>query len=212
VKSLGFESLAELQTFMDALAAAVDATDYDLDAVAAMLSAIDPPFEGSDDGLTPAALEAYADAWVRDVEAFSTLDHWRDAQAGRRTRFRLRTREFRQEREWLRGDLRDDEYFTYRHPTEGTVLYYGLRRAPPEAPDAEELLFAGNMEGVAVEVSPESLAADAATDANAPSIPTDGWDVALISPGAEERAGGADGSAPAATLDNAEAVVWRREP
>jgi hypothetical protein len=210
VKSLGFESLAELQTVMDALAAAVDVTDYDLTAVAAMLSALDPPL-GKDD-VSPADLEALADAWMRDVREFSTLDHWRDAQEEERTGFRLRTREFRQAREWLRADLRADEYFAYRHPTEGTVLYYGLRRAPPEADGDEELLFAANMEGVAVEVAPDSLAADAAADANAPSVPTAGWELALIAPGAEARPGDADGSAPAVTLDNAEAVVWRRDP
>ncbi|MFD1600742.1 glucosylglycerol hydrolase [Halobellus rarus] len=208
VKSFGFESLSDLQTFMNALAAAVDVTDTDLDAAAAMLSVLDSPFGPSDGDLSPADLDAYADAWMRDVHEFSTLDHWRDEQGDRRIRLRLRTREFRQAREWLRGDLRDDEYFTYRHPTEGTVLYYGFRRAPPEADVDEELLFAANMEGVAVDVSPESLAADAAADANAPPIPTDGWEPALVAPGAD----GAGGPQSTVTLENATAVVWRRDP
>ncbi|ELZ34425.1 hypothetical protein C474_01926 [Halogeometricum pallidum JCM 14848] len=68
----------------------------------------------------------------------------------------------------------------------------------------DELLFAANIEGVPVEVSPDSLATDAAADANAPAIPTNGWEPALTAPDVD-----ADTEV---TLANADAVVWRREP
>ncbi|SFR69404.1 glucosylglycerol hydrolase [Halogeometricum limi] len=197
VKDLGFDSVDELHTFMDALSAAVDATDYDLSVMAAMLSAMDQPLG---DDLSAADLDAYASAWMRDVYDFANLSHWHD-QSEERTAARLETREFRHDRSWLRDDLREGDYFTYRHPTDGTVLYYGIRTSPT---GDEQLLFAANMEGVPVEVSPESLAADAADDANAPEIPTDGWDPVLTAPSVDEET--------TVELANADAVVWRREP
>jgi hypothetical protein len=92
-------------------------------------------------------------------------------------------------------DFEGDEYYGYRHPTEGTVLYYGFRVSPD---GDEQLLFAANMEGVPVEVSPSVLQAEM------PTIPTDGWEVALAAPGVDEGA--------EVELDNSQAVVWRREP
>ncbi|ELZ70541.1 hypothetical protein C457_08819 [Haloferax prahovense DSM 18310] len=209
VKGLGFDSREELLTFMNALSSAVGATDYDLDVMAAMLSAMDQPLG---DDLSAADLEAYGDAWMRDVHDFANLDHWRDEQDDERTAFRLETREFRHDRPWLIADLDDDDYFAYRHPTDGTVLYYGFRTAPDEG-DREQLLFAANMEGVPVEVSPARLADDAAEDENAPAIPTDGWEPALVAPGVEEPDDSTAPSDPlAVALANGAAVVWRRDP
>ncbi|MBB6645626.1 glucosylglycerol hydrolase [Halobellus ruber] len=201
VKALGFDSVGELRTFTAGLEAAVGVTDYDLDMVARMLSPFAHPFED----LSPADLVAYADAWMADIAAFANLEHWHEKQDESRTAFRRATREFRQDRPWLRATLREDEYFTYRHPTDGTVLYYGYRRAPPGVDGDEELLFAGNMEGVAVDVSPAVLVADAREDDNAPSIPEEGWEPALVPPDVAVD----DGTA---TLDNAQAIVWRRTP
>ncbi|KTG30745.1 glucosylglycerol hydrolase [Haloferax profundi] len=199
VKDLGFESREELLTFMNALSSAVGATDYDLDVMADMLSAMDQPLG---DDLSAEDLEAYGYAWMRDIHEFANLSHWHDAQDDERSAYRLETREFRHDRPWLLADLDEDEdYFTYRHPTDGTVLYYGFRTSPESD---EQLLFAANMEGVPVEVSPEYLAEDAAEDANAPTIPTDGWEPALVAPGVEESTD--------VELDNGHAIVWRREP
>ncbi|SEO88304.1 Hypothetical glycoside hydrolase 5 [Halogranum amylolyticum] len=194
IKELGFESRDELRTFMNALSAAVDATNYDLDVMAAMLSAIDQPFG---DDLSPADLEAYAYAWMRDVHDFANLAHWHDSQDDDRTAFDLSVREFRHEREWLLADLDyDREDFGYVHPTEGTVLYYGLR----ESPDGDEqVLFAANMEGVPVTVSPASLREQIAVP-----VATEGWDVELAAPGVDEDADEFE-------LSNSQAVVWTRE-
>jgi hypothetical protein len=194
IKALGFADKAELLTFMNALSAAVKSTDYDLDVMAGMLSAMDSPLG---DDLSAADLEEYAYAWMQDVHEFANLAHWHDAQDDERTAFDLSVREFRQERPWLRADVdfEGDEYYGYRHPTEGTVLYYGFRISPD---DDEQLLFAANMEGVPVEVSPETLQEEM------PDIPTDGWEVALAAPGVDAGAH--------VELDNSQAIVWRREP
>ncbi|RDZ55634.1 hypothetical protein C5C07_08990 [Haloferax sp. Atlit-4N] len=208
VKGLGFDSREELLTFMNALSSAVGATDYDLNVMAAMLSAMDQPLG---DDLSAADLEAYGYAWMRDVHEFANLGHWRDEQDDERTAFRLETRKFRHDRPWLISDLdADDDYFTYRHPTDGSVLYYGFRTAPDEG-DGGQLLFAANMEGVPVEVSPATLAADAAEDENAPAIPTDGWEPALVAPGVEELDDSTASTDPlAVALTNGAAVIWRR--
>jgi hypothetical protein len=194
VKELGFADKEELLRFMDALSATVKSTDYDLDTMADMLSAMDSPLG---DDLSAEDLEQYGYAWMRDIHDFADLSHWHDAQDDERTAFDRRVREFRQERPWLRADVdfEGDEHYGYRHPTEGTVLYYGFRVSP--AGD-EQLLFAANMEGVPVEVSPAMLQEEMS------SIPTEGWEVALAAPGVDagEQVG----------LDNAQGVVWRREP
>jgi hypothetical protein len=201
IKDLGFEDRDQVRTFMRALSAAVDATDYDLDTMANMLEALDSPL-GTD--LDASDLEAYAYAWMRDVQEFANLGHWTDSQDDERTAFDLSVREFRHERQWLREDIRyrEDEAYGYVHPTEGTVLYYGLRRSPD---GDEDVLVAANMEGVPVEVSPEMLAAEMDdTD-----VPTDGWEAALTAPGVD--ADGQAGDARTFSLDNSQAVVWTRQ-
>jgi hypothetical protein len=75
------------------------------------------------------------------------------------------------------------------------VLYYGFRVSPD---GDEQLLFAANMEGVPVEVSPSILQAEMA------GIPVVGWEVALAAPGVDEGE--------AVELANSQAIVWRREP
>ncbi|AUV82091.1 hypothetical protein C2R22_10885 [Salinigranum rubrum] len=194
IKDLGFADRAELLTFMNALSAAVKSTDYDLDVMADMLSAMDQPLG---DDLSAEDLEEYAYAWMQDIHDFANLAHWHDSQDDERTAFDLAVRRFRQERPWLRGDVdfEGEEYYGYRHPTEGTVLYYGFRVSPT---GDEQLLFAANMEGVPVEVSPELLREEM------PSIPTDGWEVALAAPDVREGE--------EVELDNAQGIVWRREP
>ncbi|WP_435194876.1 glucosylglycerol hydrolase [Natronomonas sp. EA1] len=187
IQALGFDDRDELATFVHALANAVEATDYDLEQMATMLAALDPPLgEGEP---TAADLEAFALAWMRDVAEFANLDHWRDAQDPERTAFDRSIREFRQARPWLRHDLSEAETFEYRHPTDGAVIYYGHRIGPDE-----ELLFVANMEGIATEVVPTELA----------DVGAEGWEVALTSldeqPVADEPV----------TLENAEMVIFSR--
>jgi hypothetical protein len=194
LKALGFESAAELDDFVHALRNASKATDYDLEAMAAVLSSLPHPFDGD---VTPADLEAFGEAWMADVHEFANLSHWTGTQDPARTAFDRAVREFRHERPWLIDDVDwgGAEAFDYRHPTEGTVLYYGLR----ESPDGDEqVLFAANMEGVPVDVSIEWLAGEV------DGLPTEGWEVALSAPGLPDEG-------TAFELDNADAVVWTRD-
>jgi hypothetical protein len=189
VKALGFERRDELAAFVHTLATAVEATDYDLELMSELLSAFNPPLGDGDP--TPEDLEAFGYAWMRDVHEFANLAHWTDEQDPERTAFAREIREFRQERPWLRADLDGDETFSYRHPTDGTVLYYGLR----ESPDGDEqVLFCGNMEGVAVTVTPTELL----------DVSGEGWELAVDAATEVEAVDGP------VTLANSETVVFTR--
>ena len=208
LKELGFETKAELRAFVRSLSNAVDATDYDLEAMASLLSSLGTPM---DDELTYKDLKAFGQAWMADVHEYANLRHWTDQQDDDRTAFDLAVRSFRHERPWLRADIGGSdlgtaaadsstdslEHFDYRHPTEGTVLYYGLRESP--AGD-EQLLFAANMEGQSVTTSPETLAHEI------PELPTDGWTVELAAPGIDVD------DANTVELGDSQAIIWQREP
>jgi len=194
LKDLGFDDPDELREFMHALYDAVDATDYDLERMSAMLAPLDPPLGDGDPA--PNDLEAFGYAWMRDFHEFADLGNWADRQGEARTAFDRSVREFRHERPWLRRDVDHDgpEAFDYRHPTEGTVRYYGYRVAPD---GDEELLFLANMEGVAATETPTELPIEG--------LPTDGWELALASPGV----GSVEADEPV-TLANGEVVVFTR--
>ena len=211
LKSLGFETRAELKEFVTTLAALVDATDYDVDLIATLLSVQGTPMGGSegDAELTASDLQTFSFAWSADVSEYLVLDRWADGQDDTRTAFDRAVREFRQERPWLRTDIDPEtgEAFGYRHPTEGTVLYYAVRRSP----DGEEtLLVACNVEGVPVDVSVGGLLEDAESDEGDIDRGSDHgserWSVALAPPEADVDPGSA---ATEATLATADAVVWR---
>ena len=208
LKQLGFESRSELRSFVQSLSSAVETTEYDLEAMARLLSSLGTPL--NEDDLTYKDLKAFGQAWMADVDEFANLSHWVDEQDDARTEFDLSVRRFRQNRPWLRADVGGAEtgtattaagegleFFEYRHPTEGTVLYYGLRESP--AGD-EQLLFAANMEGETVAVSPSTLGDEM------PDLPTDGWVVELTAPGV----------VPAETegvlLEDSQAIIWQRTP
>ncbi|WP_284013396.1 glucosylglycerol hydrolase [Halobaculum litoreum] len=209
LKALGFGTREELDAFVKALAATIEPTDYDSEAMCAMLEPLDPPMD-----LTPANLDAFADAWMRDVADFANLGHWRDAQDAERTGFARRVREFRQERPWLRESMRlpdapDDEgpvtadaaeatdRFGYRNPANGSVVYYGLRESP--AGD-ERVLFVGNMEGAPTAVTPADLV-DADLDPAA-------FEAALVAPGVAEGREAPPALDEAVELANGQAVVF----
>ncbi|MFW5956001.1 MAG: glucosylglycerol hydrolase [Halorhabdus sp.] len=195
LKQRGFESADELDHFMHVLGDVGEATDWDLEAMARTLTALGTPMEG--EAVTAADLEAFSFEWVEDVAEFANLSNWRDAQDDDRTAFTLAVREFRQSRPWLRSDVdvEGEEVFEYVHPADGTIVYYALRESPN---NDEQVLFAGNMEGNPVEVSPEFLAEQT------PRIPTEGWTVELAPPSLET-----DGET--IELDNGDAVVWTRD-
>ena len=221
LKELGFRTRADLKEFVTTLAALIDATDYDLDLIAELLSVQRTPLEranrggdqpgGSpDDGVSAADLQAFSFAWSADVAEYLVLDRWEDDQDEARTAFDRRVREFRQSRPWLRADVDPDrgEAFGYRHPTEGTVVYQALRRDP----DGDEaLLVACNVEGTPVEVTPDAVlddlggASDGTGEGGSDGGATD-WTVALAAPDLSAEVG--DDAEPV-TLTTADAIVWR---
>jgi len=195
LKALGFETRESVAEFVHAMAATVEATGYDLEQMARMLSPFDPPL--GDGEPTAEDLEAFGYTWMRDVHEFANLSYWTDEQDPERTAFDRDVRRFRQRRPWLREDvdLDGEELFDYVHPTDGAVLYYGLRVSPE---GDEQVLFVGNMEGVPTGVTPTELD---------PSIPAEGWTVAVAS--AETNV--VDATEPV-TLANSECVVFTRRP
>jgi hypothetical protein len=218
LKELGFETRVELKEFVTTLAALIDATDYDLDLIAELLSVQGTPLAGGARGdggraageeLAATDLQAFSFAWSADVAEYLVLDRWEDDQGDVRTAFDRRVREFRQSRPWLRGDVDPGrgEAFGYRHPTEGTVVYQALRRDP----DGDEaLLVACNVEGTPVEVSPtgvlDDLGVDGGHDVGSERDGATDWTVALAAPDANAAAG--DDGGPV-TLETADAIVWR---
>lgn len=192
LQELGFETRDELASFVHLLDSVGDATDYDRVAMAELLGTRDPPLADGDP--TADDLDAFATAWMQDIHEFAMIHHWRETQDPDRTAFDRSLREFRQNRPWLRRDLAGAETFDYRHPTDGTVLYYGHRIAPDQS---EELLFVGNMEGIEETVTPTDLA----------DVDSGGWELAVASPDAQ----GSAADEPV-TLPNAAMVVFTRSP
>ena len=164
--------MADLSEFLALLSDAVDMTDYDTEQLPTLLNAMGTPIG---DELTVKELERLGRDWMRDVADFANLAHWHDQQDDERTAFDLAVREFRHDHDWVVSDLTGDDELDYVYPTDGTVLYYGHRRATDES---EELLFVGTMEGVAETVTPTELAG----------VDADGWDLALSSPGLDAPA------------------------
>ena len=212
LKALGFETRGELRWFARTLDSLVDATGYDVDTIAELLSVQGTPMG---DDLDAADLQRFSFAWSADVSEYFVLDRWLDDQDDDRTAFDRAVREFRQERPWLREDVAPErgEAFGYRHPTEGTVLYYALRRDPE---DDEDLLVACNVEGTPVEVDVDGLLAEVRADlvgepaaATADDSPPfdGGWRVALAPPDLDTEPNEEGG---AVTLETADAIVWRR--
>ena len=208
LKELGFESRAALKEFVTTLAALVDATDYDVDLIAELLSVRGTPLdasEGVNATLDASALQAFSFAWSADVSEYLSLDRWETEQDETRTAFDRQVREFRQSRAWLRNDIDPDrgEAFGYRHPTEGTVVYQALRRDPN---GGETLLVACNVEGTPVEVSPAGVLADLGVDGAKNPGYWDDWTVAVAAPEIDVAVGD---DAESVTLETADAIAWR---
>ncbi|MFC7019184.1 MULTISPECIES: glucosylglycerol hydrolase [Haloarcula] len=166
LKAWGFESREELREFLGLLADVVSMTDYDKAEMVALLNAAGTPVG---DEFTVDELEQLGRDWMRDMGEFFNLAHWHAQQDDERTAFDLAVREFRHDHEWVTTDLTGDDELDYVYPTDGTVLYYGFRRAPDES---EEILFVATMEGVAEDVVPTDLV----------DVDDAGWEVALSSP------------------------------
>ncbi|MDX1656114.1 MAG: glucosylglycerol hydrolase, partial [Candidatus Competibacteraceae bacterium] len=171
LKAMGFEDLEGLKRFMKMLNTAVIVTDYDLDAIVALMRAVDPPLDGPE--LSVKVLKHIARAWMEDMHDYCNVSYYKEDLNPDQVGFNRKLREFRQARPWLRDNLTEGDTFNYRHPTQGTVLFYGHRTGP----DGEQVLFAANMEGAPVEIVPVELPIEG--------LDKEGWQPALTAPGLE---------------------------
>lgn len=190
LKSMGFTDRGMLYEFMSALEGAVLAHGDAVEPVIAMLA--DEPRPESIDLELDSLVEA-ARAWMEDVHDFCTVDQRRlDRLDPVMVSFDEHVRRFRRRHPWLVSDLGPGDTFAYRHPTRGSVVFYGHRIDPA---GGGEVLFVANMEGEPAEVTPVSIVG----------VDADRWEPALRAPGVAET--GADRPV---TLPDATGLVYFR--
>jgi hypothetical protein len=193
LKALGFERLDELRRFMKTLDHVVKITDYDMPAMVELLRHVEPPLDGPLPSIK--TLKQIARAWMDDVYEICNVSHYTETIDPERSAFNFAVREFRRTRPWLQENLRNDETFDRLRPTDGSVIFFGLRRSPT---DDEEILFVANMEGAPCTVTPVKLPV--------PDLLRDGWEIALKTPGLDV----ATAEKPV-TLRDSEAVVFTHQ-
>jgi hypothetical protein len=194
LKARGFTDLGEFRRFMRATDAAVRATEYRLEAMAQLLNNLEPVLPGPRP-FTPEGLKNIARAWMDDVHDYCTVSRYEaDLEAGRAERNHA-VRRFAQERPWLVDDLGPRDMFERLRPTDGSVVFYGIRRAPDES---EAVVFVANMEGAPRVVVPTELPGIDVEDSS-------GWTVALATAGHEAAA-----MDQRIELGNGSGVVFRR--
>ncbi len=170
LKKYGFRDLSGLRRFMHTLDHSVQATNYNLPAVARLMSSALTPLLPVED-ITEDMLKEISLAWMEDVHDYCNCSHHYDEQDPEKTSFNLSVREFRRMRPWLINNLRDDEYLDYRHPADGAMIIYGTRIDPETE---EQVLFVANMEGAPNVIKP--------VDLPIPKLPKRGWELALSVP------------------------------
>jgi hypothetical protein len=169
LKALGFPDRDSLGRFCHVLPALVEATDYDLEVMARLLNAVDPPLDGPTP-YDPAALKQVARAWMDDMHDYCNVSKYVDRLGEAHTDYMLGLRRFRAERPWLRDNFGPRDRFDWRRPTAGAVVFCSHRHGP----DGEEVYAVAHLEGKPlVEVDPLRLAFDDMGE---------GWHLALRSP------------------------------
>ena len=190
LKEMGFMTLEHLRRFMIMLDNAVQATDYDLEAIASIMQVT-----GLYVGCTVDDLKQVARAWMDDNHEFCNVSRYENRLKQQQTGYNLALRDFRRAHSWLKENLRDDDHFAYRHPVDGSMILYGLRHAP----DGEQLLFIANMEGAPDTLTPIDLPIEG--------LAQDGWRVLLQTPELIK----VEATKPL-TLRDSEGVVFGRKP
>lgn len=171
LKELGYETREELARFMEFLPALVEVTEYDLDEIARMLNAAEPPLAGPE-SYTVDALKTVARAWMDDMHEYCNVSHSFSALDPGQTRFMHDLRHFRRENPWLRRNLGPKDRFEYLKPLNGRTLFTALRHGP----DGRQVLTITHMEGIeTAEFDPTSLPIVGSGDAP--------WHLALRTPG-----------------------------
>jgi len=169
LKSFGFNKLNDLKSFLDIIANAIEITNYDIPAIAALLNrhySGEPPIE-----FTEFNLAEFAQLWMRDVYELCNVTRYEFTLDHNQTTYNYKTRMVRHDRPWLQQNLTDDDDFNYLKPANGSIVYYGMRTSPDQR---EQLLFVANMEGKPVEIIPVKLPI--------PNLPQDRWKKVVAAP------------------------------
>jgi hypothetical protein len=168
LKALGFVDRAPLYGVMAELEAAVLLHGDRVDATVAAARRSPLP-----DGFVAdaAGLRAAARAWMDDVHDYCVATRYLGHLDADRVRFNRDVRAFRRKHRWLVDDLGPDDVFDYLHPTNGSVVFHGMRHGP----DGARVLFVANMEGRPVDIVAADLPGVSAAD----------WRPALIAPGVQ---------------------------
>jgi len=193
LKTLGFETRGDLARFFEFLPALVEVTDYDLDEIARLLTAAEPPLAGAHP-FTVADLKKIARAWMDDMHDYCNVAHHFSALDPGQTEFTLALRQFRRARPWLAAAFGAGDHFDYLQPIDGRTLFRALRHGP----GGEQVFALLHMEGKPTpEIDP--LAQDI------PGLATEGWHLALRTPGI-----GADYTGGPIALHDSMALVFTR--
>jgi hypothetical protein len=170
LKTLGFETRDDLSRFFAFLPGLVEVTEYDLEQIAVLLSAVQPALAGPHP-VTPDNLKAIARAWMDDMHEYCNVSHSLSALDVEQVAFTRTLRTFRSERPWLREAYGERDHFDYLRPIDGRTIFSALRHGP----HGEQVFLVAHMEGDA------TLPFDPLT-LPIPGLEGQGWELALRTP------------------------------
>ena len=170
LKELGYETREDLARFFEFLPALVEVTEYNLDTIAGLLNAVEPPLVGPVSYTVP-VLKEIARAWMDDMHDYCNVYnslHLDPVQTG----YMRALREFRQSNPWLRHNFSEADSFEYVDPIDGRTIFAAHRHAP----DGREFFALCHMEGCDTdEIDPLSFLPEASRARD--------WELVLGSPG-----------------------------
>jgi hypothetical protein len=194
LKTLGFDDREGLERFFVVLPALVEASDYNLDVMSAMLNDVEPPLEGPSQ-YNATLLKDVARAWMDDMHDYCNVSNYLDRLGDAHTDYMLGLREFRAARPWLRDNLGPRDVFDYPKPIKGTVAFRSLRHGP----DGEQVYAIAHLEGKPlVDIDPTAM--------QIPGLEGGGWQVVLRSPSI-----GSDYLGGPITLHDSMAILFTRK-
>ncbi|MBB5516476.1 hypothetical protein FHS89_002507 [Rubricella aquisinus] len=170
LKELGYETREDLARFFEFLPALVEVTDYNLEEIATLLNAVEPPLAGPHP-FTVDGLKRIARAWMDDMHSYCNVSNSFTTLDPNQTDYMLRLREFRRARPWLRDNFGSRDQFDYMQPLDGRVVFTSLRHAP----DGGQVYSIMHLEGGPTgEFDPLRI--------GLPGLDGFGWEVALRTP------------------------------
>ncbi|MBK1636614.1 glucosylglycerol hydrolase [Rhodovulum adriaticum] len=192
LKELGFETREELARFMEFLPALVEVTEYNLEEIARLLNASEPPLAGPE--FSVATLKEIARAWMDDMHEYCNIANSLPSLDADQAAFCLELRNFRRARPWLRDNYGPSDRFGYLQPIRGRTVFTSLRHGP----GGEQVFAVAHMEGKQTEeIDPLTLPV--------PGVQGTGWRLALRTPSI-----GADYMGGPITLKDSMALVYVR--